>query len=251
MLRVRQTGGFAASSAYLTRLPLVSVYDDGRVVTEGPQIDIYPAPALPNVQVQQIDPAAVQTLVDKAVAAGVHTGADLGQPPIADAMTTRFMVRTGAGEQTVDVLALTEASGPQSGLTDAQRAARAKLAKLLDQLSDLRATLGSAASSPSTPYAPSAVAAVAGPYQAGTDPSMSAQPAVPWPGPALPGEAVGPGAEVGCVTVTGAPLTATLAAARSANALTPWGWGGRQWSVALRPLLPDEADCAALRAATS
>lgn len=250
-LRVRQMGGFASPAMYATRLPLVSVYDDGRVINEGPQIDIYPAPALPNVQVLQIDPASVRTLVDKAVAAGVRSGVDLGQPPIADATTTRFTVVTAAGEQTMDVVALVEASDNSPGLTPSQHAARKKLAALLEQLSDVPAMLGSAAPNPSKPYTPSAVAAVAAPYQPANDPATSAQPAVPWPGPALPGATVGEGAQLGCVTVTGAAVDGLLSAARSANAMTPWTWGGKQWSVGLRPLLPDEADCAALRAATS
>jgi hypothetical protein len=37
-----------------------------------------------------------------------------------------------------------------------------------------------------------------------------------------------------------------LAAAATANAATPWDSGGTRWSVAFRPLLPDESGCADL-----
>ena len=49
VLRVEYTGGFVSPSATVGRLPLVSVYADGRVISEGPQIDIFPGPALPGV----------------------------------------------------------------------------------------------------------------------------------------------------------------------------------------------------------
>lgn len=249
-LRVQQTGGFATPSTYVTRLPQVSVYADGRVITEGPQIAIFPGPALPAVQVQQIDPAAVRTLVDKAVAAGVRSGADLGQPPIADATTTRFTVRADAGVQTAEAYALTEASEGQAGVSAAQQAARAKLKALLDQLTDLPATLGTAGSAEPKPYEATTIAAVASPYVPGDEPATSAQPAVPWPGPALPGESLG-GAGLSCVTVSGAAATAVLAAATDANAMTPWTSGGKKWTITLRPLLPDEAGCGDLKDAAS
>ena len=49
------------------------------------------------------------------------------------------------------------------------------------------------------------------------------------------------------MTATGDQAQAVLAAAGSANAATPWvtADGGR-WSIAFRPLLPDESSCADL-----
>ena len=46
VLQVAHTGGFTTPEVQATRLPLVSVYGDGRILTEGPQIAIWPAPAL-------------------------------------------------------------------------------------------------------------------------------------------------------------------------------------------------------------
>jgi hypothetical protein len=249
VLQVKQTGGFVPSSTHVTRLPTVNVYDDGRVITQGPQIAIYPGPALPSLQVQRIDPAAVDTLIDKAVAAGVKSGADLGRPPVADAPTTRFTAVTKAGTQTVDVIALAEAPAEQSGMTAAQKAGRAKLATLLKELTDLPATLGSAGAAAAEPYVPTALAAVATPFVANDDPVLSGRPAVPWPGPALPGESLGAGLELGCVTVTGDQLVPVLTAARQANTATAWSSGGKQWSVTFRPLLPEETGCEDLKAA--
>jgi hypothetical protein len=242
VLQVRQIGGFVAAATNVTRLPLVSVYADGRVITEGPQILIYPAPALPNVQVHRISPAAVDALVDKAVAAGVRSGTDLGHPPVADVPTTRFTVVTDAGPQTVDAIALIE--GGDEGLTPAQKAARAKLSTLLEQLNGTPA--GTADNQQQ--YVPTRLAAVARPYVAADD-GLSAQPAMPWPGPAFPGESLGDGPELGCVTVSGGDVAPMIAAAQKANAATPWSSAGKQWSVVFRPLLPDESGCDDLRAA--
>jgi hypothetical protein len=251
VLQVRQIGGFVAAATNLTRLPLLSVYDDGRVITEGPQIAIYPPPALPNVQVHRIAPGAVDALVDKAVAAGVKSGTDLGQPPVADVATTRFTVVTDAGKQTVDAIALTEgAAGDMPGLSAAQQAARVKLIALLEELRTAaeRSAGPSQAPPQSQPYVPTSLAAVARPYLAADD-SLSAQPAVPWPGPALPGESLGDGSELGCVTVSGTGAAPLIAAAQRASAATPWSSAGKQWSVVFRPLLPDESGCDDLRAA--
>src|SRR4051794_35521993 len=59
VLQVAVTGGFVPPQTGAGRLPLVSVYGDGRVVAEGPVAAVHPGPALPNLQVQRIDAAGV------------------------------------------------------------------------------------------------------------------------------------------------------------------------------------------------
>jgi hypothetical protein len=105
------------------------------------------------------------------------------------------------------------------------------------------------ASGDSTPYEPAALAAIATPWVApGADGGLPAPEPVAWPGPALPGEAMGSAdLGVGCVVAEGDQARAVLTAAAKANAATPWTSGGKKWSVTLRPLLPDETGCADLR----
>jgi hypothetical protein len=241
-LRVSYTGGFNTPAALASRLPILSVYGDGRAIAEGPQVLSYPPPALPNLQVRQIGQDGVRKLVGLARAAGVGGPAvDYGQPIVADAAATVFTV----GGDTVEVYALMEAQEPAAGLTEAQVRARRKLSGLLTALTDLPATLGDRAG-PEQPYQAPAVAAVASPWTpAATDQDAAAgPPELDWPGPALPGEAIW--LDVGCVTATGEQASAVLGAAAKASAATPWRSGGRTWTVALRPLLPDEAGCADL-----
>ncbi|MGV9979982.1 hypothetical protein ACWDUH_20125 [Micromonospora wenchangensis] len=239
VLRIDQTGGFVRPETNVTRLPSVSVYADGRVITQGPTVLSYPGPALPNVQVRTISKAEVAKLVEQARAAGVGSAVDVGTPKITDVTTTRFTIRETVGSEQLEVYALGEATGPEAGLTPAQQAAREKLRTFADKLTDP----GSAATQP---YQPTAIAAVAGPWVA--TPETAKQPRMEWPGPVLPGASLGEGLDLGCVTVTGAAVQQLIATAGKANAATPWTSGGKPWTVTLRPLLPDETDCASLTA---
>jgi hypothetical protein len=241
VLRVENTGGFVSPTATTSRLPLISVYADGRVLAEGPQIDIYPAPALPNLQEHRIDPGVVQGLVDRALSAGVADTSDLGSPPIADATSTRITLVTASHTYVREAYALTETQGEDTGLTAAQRTARTKLSDLVDALTGPTVDAGDSA-----PYAPAAVAVLATPW---VDPQDGlTQPDMPWPGPALPGVPMGGRPDLTCATAAGDQAQTLLAAGRSANAKTPWVTAdGARWTVTFRPLLPDESSCADLQ----
>ncbi|MGY2080747.1 hypothetical protein [Modestobacter sp. SYSU DS0657] len=258
VLAVEQTGGFTTPEMLAARLPAVAVHADGRVITEGPVVAIYPGPAWPNVQVQRIDRDAVRELAQRALDAGLAEDGDLGSPPLADATSTRFTLRTADQTFVREAYALAEGRDwPDSGLTEDQQEARARLADLRDALTDLTATLGADAVSEAEQYEPTAVAALVRPWTAPADdpavpedPAAPADPASPereWPGPALPGEPIAPG--VTCLTVEGAQAAEVAAAAREATTQTPWvGSDGARWSITFRPLLPHEQGCADLTA---
>ncbi|MCW2510495.1 MAG: uncharacterized protein JWP68_3643 [Modestobacter sp.] len=245
VLQVAATGGFVTPEMLAGRLPVISVYADGRVISEGPVATIYPGYAWPNVQLQQTDRATVQTLVDHALAAGVTETTDLGRPGIADATSTRFTLTTAAGTTVREVYALTEGAGSPSGFTDEQRAARTRLTGLLTELTDLPVSLDAEGEAPAA-YEPTAVAALVRPWTVPEgDASLGEQPELPWPGPALSGEPVAP--QVTCVVATGDQAAAVADAARGANQLTPWSTAdGARWSISFRPLLPHETGCADL-----
>jgi hypothetical protein len=243
VIRVDYTGGFVPPSLVPGRLPVVSVYGDGRVITEGPVPAIYPGPALPNIQQRRIPTADVALLVRKALDAGVGSGADFGRPSVTDMPNTRFTVTTGEGVRRSEVYGLQMVEERANRvLTDAQRAARDKLRALVDELQNPPTATGEP-----EPYPVSILAALATEYQNPAD-LPSPPPAVAWPGPALPGEKLGPGNTIGCVTVTGDAAKTIQATAATANAATPWTSGGKTWRLQLRPLLPDESGCADLAA---
>ncbi|WP_327006224.1 hypothetical protein OHA72_02370 [Dactylosporangium sp. NBC_01737] len=244
VVRVDVSGGLVPVAMTVTEVPALSVYGDGRVVTNGPVIEIFPGPALPNVQVQQISTADVAKLADRAVDAGVGKQADFGMPNVADAPTTHVMVRTAAGEQVTDVPAL--GIGEES-LNNSQRAARQRIQRLVEALTDLPSTLGKGAVSESKAFPAAGVAAVAVQWaEMGGDQGMQPQAPVAWPGPALPGEAFADRPSVHCVSATGEQGKQILAAAGKANSRTPWLSAGSSWQVTFRPFLPGESTCADL-----
>ncbi|MEV6850336.1 hypothetical protein [Actinoplanes sp. NPDC051411] len=237
VLRTETYGGFVAPDMILGRFPQISVYGDGRVISQGPVPSIYPGPALPNIQVSMITPGLVRQLVQEGLSAGVRNGSDLGQPGVADAPTTRVTVVTAAGKQVVTINALSEAPSNDRRLTADQRDARAKIAAYVKKL-------GALPKNP-TAYQPIAMVVYAAPW---TKPASGpVPPAKAWPGPALPGPDIDPATRAGCVAVTGDQTARVLTAAKGANALTPWTTGSRQWRIVFRPLLPDENGCAAVK----
>src|SRR4051794_23874998 len=159
VLRVDYSGGFVTPQTLATRLPLISVYADGRVITTGPQVAIYPGPALPNLQERTIDAAAVQKLVQLALDKGVGTKTDLGEPSVSDMPSTRFTVVSDGTTHTTDAYALVQDDAATAGLTGAQKSARADLLGLVDALTDLDGTLGRGAAGTDRAYVPDAVAA--------------------------------------------------------------------------------------------
>jgi hypothetical protein len=240
VLRIEHVGGFVPVQVVATRLPLVSIYGDGRVITEGPQILIYPGPALPNVLERLISAPDLNRLVTMAVEAGVGSDTDYGTPGVADVPSTKFTVSTDEGVLTTEVMALdfTEA------LSNEQIAARQKLIDLQAALTDLPATLGADAAGEEKAYEPKTLAAVTSPVFEPEDGLTQTE--MTWPGPALPGDPLGDFGDLRCVAVTGADVATVLDAAAQANQLTPWVSESQQWFVTFRPLLPEESTCADL-----
>jgi hypothetical protein len=242
VVRAEYVGGFVPVEYLVTRLPRVSVYGDGRVITQGPVPAIHPGPALPNVLVQRISAAGVDELVRLAISAGVGHGDDFGSPLVADAASTRLAVLTDDGPRETTVYAL---ELDDQTLTPGQRASRQRLQQFVEKLTDLPATLGATEVLEPKPYVPVALAVLSRPA---ADPASDPQPAIAWPGPALPGEPLGGGpVDLMCLNVTGPDVTAVLdAAAWPTNAQAPWEWDGQRYTLLFRPLLPDESSCADL-----
>jgi hypothetical protein len=242
VLEVAHSGGFVTPETTYARLPLVAVYADGRVITQGPTVAVHPGPAMPNLQVAQIDPGRVEELLQHAVDAGVgDQRIDYGMPPVADVPDTRFTAVTAEGPRTSTVYAMQAGLFPEDaelpGLTEEQVAARAQLQDLLDELTGLGAESSRA-------YEPEEIAAVVSRnYPAGASPDDVAT----WPGPPLPGLELSTGLEIHCVVAGTDDVEAVLEAAAGATTATVWrNPDGGRWAVSLRPLLPHETGCADL-----
>lgn len=237
VIRVRYVGGYTSAVEIATRMPVISVYGDGRVITEGVVTAIYPGPALPATELRKISRDEVAALVRRALAAGVGSATDFGRPGVIDAADTQFTVATTDGVKETSVYSLDQVDDrPQGQLTEGQRAARTKLRTFLDEL---REPAGE-----SQRYPVSSLAVVSIPYTEPKEPPVLAP--VAWTGPALPGEPLGTNGSMGCVSVSGDAAKTALAAAESAKSVTPWTSGGKSYFIRFRPLLPHEKGCADL-----
>jgi hypothetical protein len=245
-LQVSYTDGASTSGRHLSRLPVVSVYADGRIIYEGATPSIYPAPALNGALLSRLARERVDELLQRALDAGLGEAADYGRPSSAEAPSARFTLVTGDGTFVTNVYLPDQDSAPV-GLGAEQTASWERLLALIGEVDAITQDVGQSASTNQV-YEPEAIAAVVTPWTDDDD-GIDPEP-VSWPGPPLPGERLDPEFAVTCVTAAGKAADAVLAAATSATAITPWtADDGSRWSVTLRPLLPHESSCADLPAA--
>ncbi len=248
VLRVEVGGGLVAPGWILSEMPTISIYGDGRVITRGPQIEIYPGPALPNLLVSRVSEDGLQRILAAASEAGiVGRDASYPYPLIADAPTTTFVVDAGGTTSTVSAYAL-GLGEDTSVLSPEDAAARADLADFAARLGDLPGWLGRDGASAEAPYDFDAIRIYA---QQATPAAQDPEPSptiADWP-LATPLAAFGEPFRattepaMRCGVVEGDDLATIRPALESANQLTYWRSGGETWSLILRPLLPDEAGC--------
>lgn len=246
VLLIEQGGGLVPREMLVTSLPLLAVYGDGTVVTQGPVPAIYPGPALPNLRQSTITEAGIQALLAKADGAGLLAGdASYGDAPVADAPTTIFRVTASGQTHTTSVYALGIADPPASA-DAAEREARQRLSRFLNEATSLLDWLPAGdVTVRDAEYEIERLRLVTRPTGASTA-TPDVQPGQSdWP-------LTTPLAEFGepywlpvtrCGVVEGDGLDALLPVLRQANTLTEWRSGDATWALFPRPLLPHESGC--------
>lgn len=244
VLRVEYQGGFVPYEFTLSSVPFWSLFGDGTLILTGPQIEIYPQPALPPLLRTPITEDGVQAILREARAAGLmERDEDYGDMCIADAATTVFTTNAGGATSVVSAYALDagEPAGTCGSKDDAK--ARAKLTAFQTKLGDLKRWLPEGSVGAEEPYRPTEMRVYVLPYQG--DPELP-QEASDWPLDAPLssfGEPLADQPETRCGVVSGEAFEQVYAAAGSANQLTPWVSEGTRYRLILRPLLPDEHGC--------
>jgi hypothetical protein len=238
VLQITSGGGFVPPEFHFANLPQFTLYADGRVVVPGPTTLEYPGRALPNLLTGSVGPDQVRGAVEAADDAGVGKSLDLGQPPVADAPTTTFVMVDGRGTHRTDAYAL-DLDFDGSGLSASQQEARRRLRELVAEMG----RLGNAAAEP---YRATAVSVLVRPYADVDRTGLPGEPApaeVDWP---LADLATGGREQFGgrCLGLAGAEAERVLAAAADARANARWRSGGSFWWLAFRPELPGTAPCA-------
>ncbi len=241
VLRVDVGGGLLAPQAQLRQFPFFALYADGRLIVPGPQIEIYPGPALPNIQVRTVSQDAIAAILAAAGDAGL-LGPDrrFTAIPVADAPTTTFTVGAGGVRHVVSVRALGFDQGTPGAPGDEARA-RAKLAAFEAKLADLQSWLPAGSLGSERPFRTDELRVYALAYQPQQDLMQKPK---DWPlGSFKDFRPVAGEPGTVCGTVSGPDLDAVLTAAAAANELTPWKADAQLHALVFRPLLPDESGC--------
>lgn len=244
VMRIAYEGGFVPFEYTLSSQPMWSLFGDGTILVTGPQIEIYPPPAITGLVATHLTEDGVQAILRAARDAGLMDGdASYGNDCIADAATTVFTTNADGSTSVVSAYAL-ELGDPGGACGETDPAARAKLADFQMKLGDLQGWLPPGSIGPEEPYEPTEMRVFVLPYRG--EPDLP-QAKVEWPlsedletfGSALADAPT----ETRCGVVSGEDLHTLLAAAGSTNQLTPWTSGGSKHLLLFRPLLPDEHGC--------
>jgi len=248
VLRIETGGGFVPASFIVGRIPELSVFDDGRVIVQGPQDAIFPGPALPDLVTFRLSEDGLRALLENARTAGL-LGADAqyDYPGIADAGTTTFTVIAEGQRHVVSAYALVEGGPLDAQLDPEVRRARAALLAFQQRALDMRSWLGQAIVEPDSAYGYELlrvfVSAAEPQEPAEIEPSFADWPlATPL---ATFGSPLADFAEMRCGVVRGDDLATLRPALEGSNQLTFWRSQAMTYQLTLRPLLPDESGCPA------
>ena len=246
VFRVSWEGGFVTPEMLLGRLPMVVVYADGRVITQGPQMLIYPGPLMPNLQEHTLSEDALTRLIDLAREKGLLETVHYDVPGIADAPDTVLEINVDGKSYRVSAYALAEAVDLEGDfdLDPADIAGRQALREFVDALTGIPAEDFVDEEHPLQIerlqlYASKAVIVP-------NSELPGEQPAIDWPlaDLATAGEPVeNSPIEVRCQVVEGEDLRVVLPLLQGANALQTFSSEGELYSLIVRPLLPGETGC--------
>lgn len=245
VLQVAHVGGFLPVGAAFSQVPQLTVYPDGTAVTHGPQIMIFPGPALPNLLVHELTDEQLAGLEQLAADAGLLAGPkQYGDPPVADAATTVVTLRFGDDEVVHEAYALGLGERPSGdgglpgldGVDAAAQDAREALSAFVEAASSLVTSQGEA-----HPYEAQAFAVLTRPVppdQPSPDPGMEPD-VVAWPLPEVELAA----ATEHCIVLDGQAADTLRGTLRDATQLTRFEQDGAVYEVFTRPLLPGEEGC--------
>ena len=250
IFRVSWDGGFVAPGTILGRLPMVVVYADGRVITQGPQLEIYPGPLMPNLVERTLSADALARLIELARDKDLLRTVHYDFPGIADAPDTVLDIELDGKTYRVSAYALAEVGmelgieARPAGLDEATIAGRAALREFIDALTAIPA---SDYVDDEHPYVVTGLRVYAGKALIVPDSEFPGeQPARDWPleDLATAGEdASNPAIDVRCQVIEGEDLATVLPLLEGTNILSTFVSGDELYSLIVRPLLPGESGC--------
>lgn len=219
----------------LSSYPSVVLYGDGRLIMQGPQIELYPGPALPNLQLTHLTQAGVAQILVWAEEAGLH-GPDrqLG-PLILDAGFTLFTVVSRDGTHRTSVTDLS-ASDPEIGA----------VSQFQDVMLNLRAWLADDIVGDDVAYVFDGLQIVSNTADPANMPDPQLSSTMDWPldqSLATLGVPISDPSGYRCSVIEGEDLQTLMPLLAQSNELTLWQSEDEKYQLDLRPLLPDEQGC--------
>lgn len=248
-LRV-EFGGGMIRDFFLIGFPPFTLTGDGRVIVPGAQLDIFPQPALPAVNVRKLTEEGIQTVLKEVARTGLF-GASAeflaAQNFVADAGDTIFTLHAEGKDVTIKVYGLGtfDAPGDYPNVSADEMAANRALSRLSQQLGNLDAELSATSWADASwhPYQPDSLRLLV--RNADADPPDEngiGNALLDWPAdsdPATFGDATSDG-ERRCGVVSGQEAEDWYAALGAANQLTRFVNGDHRYEVIVRFQLPDE-----------
>ena len=249
VLRV-EFGGGMIRDFFLTSFPQFTMTGDGRVIVPGAQVELFPGPALPAVNVRKLTEEGVQAVLTEVARTGLF-GESVeylgGANFVADGGETTFTLHAEGKDVTIKVAALggLDPAGTYPGISAEELAAHRTLSRLAEELGNLDAQLPASAWADTgwKPYVPEAMRLLV--RNADADPpddSGIGNVIVDWPVDADPATFGDPASDgtIRCGVVSGQDAKDWYAAFTGANQLTRFANGDHKYQVTVRFQLPDE-----------
>lgn len=239
IVRIETVGGFMPPQFILRRYPELVLYADGRLITQGPQIDLYPGPALPSLVLTQLTQRGIEQVLEWARQAGL-VGPDrmLGQM-IPDAGFTNFTIVYPDGAHTTSL-----SPGMGEGVPDPAIGA---LQQFEQVLLNVRTWLPDDVIGDDAAYASDRMWIIANPADPQNMPDPQLSTTRDWPLGALAaiGQPMSFGDDYRCAVIEGDDLQTLQALLGDANELTLWQSEDALYQVLFHPMLPDDEGCPA------
>ncbi|HEY3427987.1 MAG TPA: hypothetical protein VGK83_04885 [Acidimicrobiia bacterium] len=230
LLSVTSAGGFVPVEFMVNQGPYLVLTRGGQLISQGPQIEIYPGPLLANWQVSQLDEESMLFVLEELDALNFD---EIGQVEnndatgVADAPITTVRFYNVDGEHSFAVYAL--------GISEDSSDSRVPiLANLVDRLGNLTGTSSSS-------YVPEAIQVVAGVKAGEIDDAVAN--VREWPLPEPYDAMTEIGFDWRCATFEGDQAGQLLDVFTEANQATGWTLGEAEYQILVRPLFPNEEPC--------
>jgi len=234
VIRIEQTGGMMPPWETMRWYPTVALFGDGRLITQGPQLEMYPGPALPNLQVTHFSQHAVEQALSWAAEAGLHGEDRFLGPMLLDAGALVFTVVSAGATHHTSVSDISFNDPAINAVREFQ-----------DVMTGLEGWLPNDVASAAAPFGWDRLRVISFPSDPASLPDPALVHTVDWPLADLStlGASWSEPAQYRCFELAGDDLAVVRPTFELANELTLYRSADVTYQLYLHPLLPDDVAC--------